>query len=155
MHGLSVACLGAQAAMHKYKPLGTAQVSWQGSDKKAADGDSAVLLSRQGIAQEQRGNQRRFKQAYVNAQLAKQWAAGQAWAELDACGVPWSPGSLATAEDRWQEVQVCTTGNYARHHGILLRNCHSQRSPALQSVVRESSRGYGLCGSRIDLTDFS
>lgn len=80
------------------------QVSWQGSHKRAADEDSAEYVVRHKAVQEQREAQQHFKRAYVNDQLAQQWAAGQPWAELDACGVPWSSESSAIAEDEWLEV---------------------------------------------------
>ena len=80
------------------------QVSGHGSYTRAADDDRAEHVFRHKAAQERRETQQRFRRAYVNAQLAQQWAAGQPWAELDASGVPWSLESSATAEDRWLEV---------------------------------------------------
>ena len=95
--------------MSQHDPPQIVQVSWQGYDKRAGDGASAVPVHGPKAGQEQRGAQQRFRRAYVNAQLAQQWAAGQDWAELDACGVPWSPEASAAAKDRWLEVRVLTT----------------------------------------------
>ncbi len=89
--------------------MGTVQV--HGSSISAADTDGAVLAQRQKAAQDHKDAQQRFKQAYVNAQLAQQWAAGQAWAELDAHGVPWSMEAIAVAEGNWVEVRL-TPGTY-------------------------------------------
>lgn len=77
-----------------------------GSSIRAADTDGAVLAQRQKAAQDHKEAQQRIKQAYVNAQLAQEWAAGQAWAELDAYGVPWSTEAVALAEGRWVQVKL-------------------------------------------------
>jgi len=86
-------------------------VQVHGSSVRAADTDGAVLAQRQKAAQDHKEAQQRFKQAYVNAQLAQQWAAGQAWAELDAHGVPWSTEAIAVAEGKWVQVEF-TLGSY-------------------------------------------
>ena len=85
------------------------QVSLQGSNTRGADGDRAVLTHKAG--HEQRDAHQRFTRAYVDAQLAQQWAAGQGWAGLDARGVPWSQECMAAAEDRWLKVHIHITSS--------------------------------------------
>ena len=78
-------------------------------------------MQQRSAAQEQRQAHHRFRQAYVNAQLAEQWAAGQPWAELDATGVPWSATAAAAAEHKWREVtfylpcNIFCQGHYWQH----------------------------------------
>ena len=83
-------------------------------------------MQQQCAAQEQRQAHHCFRQAYVNAQLAEQWAAGQPWAELDATGVPWSAEAAATAEHDWRQltfyllctiVRLATVGNTQSRRG--------------------------------------
>ena len=146
----------SQTVMHKYMYLGTVQVSWQGSAMRAADGESAVPLPRQNTAQEQRDSQHRFKRAYVDVQLAKQWAAGQTWAELDACGVPWSPESSVTAEDRWQEVWARTTFNHAGHDEEVAEKLSVPKSTtAAVGSARLSELQGSMFGTGRDLTGVS
>ena len=84
-------------------------------------------MQQQSAAPEQRQAHHRFRQAYVNAQLAKQWTAGQPWAELDATAVPWCAKAAAAAEHKWREVTFHLPCDIARQghcwqHAITKRH---------------------------------
>lgn len=87
-------------------------------------------MQHQCAAQEQRQAHHRVRQAYVNAQLAEQWAAGQPWAELDATGVPWSAEAAATAEQDWREVTLHLLCNIVREPPLAARS-HAEAHRAL------------------------